>query len=106
MKELQYAVDNINSIKKIEIKTSQGNFDISSLLDYTFKGKTVINIEVIESDKPSFLEKYIDDYKSILEPVIVASNQFSICIKGVTGEEFTFGDQQELHDPTYRIGVY
>ncbi|ELY6084423.1 hypothetical protein SNO26_003667, partial [Cronobacter sakazakii] len=71
MKELQYAVDNINSIKKIEIKTSQGNFDISSLLDYTFKGKTVINIEVIEPDKPSFLEKYIDDYKTILEPVIV-----------------------------------
>ncbi|MEB8480808.1 hypothetical protein P2G56_20610 [Cronobacter malonaticus] len=106
MKELQYAVDNIDSIKKIEIKTSQGNFDISSLLDYTFKGKALINIEVIESDKPSFLEEYIDDYKSILEPVIVANNQFSICIKGVTGEEFTFGDQQELHDPTYRIGVY
>lgn len=82
MKELQYAVDNIDSIKKIEIKTSQGNFDISFLLDYTFKGKALINIEVIESDKPSFLEEYIDDYKSILEPVIVANNQFSICIKG------------------------
>ncbi|ELQ6264730.1 hypothetical protein R2305_004175, partial [Cronobacter malonaticus] len=53
MKELQYAVDNIDSIKKIEIKTSQGNFDISFLLDYTFKGKALINIEVIESDKPS-----------------------------------------------------
>lgn len=106
MKELQYAVDNVNLIKKIEIKTSKGVFDIFSYLDYNFKGKVAINVEVIESGEVSFLERYVDNFESILEAEIITNNQFSVSIKGAIGEDVIFDAQQELNEPVYKIAAY
>lgn len=106
MKELQYAVDNVNLINKIEIQTSKEVFDISSHLNYTFKGKVVISIEAVESGNLSFLEKYVDSFEPILESEIITTKPFSVTINGAIGEEVVFGDQQELNDPVYKIGAY
>lgn len=106
MKQLQYAVDNVNLINKIEIRTSKEVFDISSHLNYTFKGKVAINVEEVESGSLSFLERYVDNFETILESEIITNKPFNVTIKGAKEEEVIFGDEQGLNEPVYKVGAY
>ncbi|ELY4003707.1 hypothetical protein SMY28_004224 [Cronobacter dublinensis] len=106
MKQLQYAVDNVNLINKIEIRTSKEVFDISSHLNYTFKGKVAINVEEVESGSLSFLERYVDNFETILESEIINNKPFNATIKGAKEEEVIFGDEQGLNEPVYKVGAY
>lgn len=106
MKELNYAVDNINLIKKLEIQLAQELIDLSQCINKSFKGKFVFNVECVDSFENSFLVKHVPDFQPLLKKVIETNDSFKILIEDEVGGNKSFSHDKQDNTDSCKIGVY